>query len=113
MMKDDDFKLLKGFLLRLTNEWMNKRTDICGCRVAFATENQCKVIIKMFQRNNSLEFDGEFQMYTGTDDIYKVGQISKWKNESDLSYYYPDACAELTGSAGEFFPQDRDKTSIR
>ena len=67
----------------------------------------------MFKRNNSLEFDGEFQMYTGTDDIYKVGQISKWKNESDLSYYYPDACAELTGSAGEFFPQDRDKTSIR
>ena len=60
--------------------------------------------------SKSLEFDGEFQMYTGTDDIYKVGQISKWKNESDLSYYYPGACAELTGSAGEFFPQDRDKT---
>ena len=31
MMKDDDFKLLKGFALR--------RTDICDCRVAFAAEN--------------------------------------------------------------------------
>ena len=34
MMKDDDFKLLRGFDDRQTNE----RTDICDCRVAFATE---------------------------------------------------------------------------
>ena len=33
MMKDDDFKLLKGFALGQTN----KQTDICDCRVAFAT----------------------------------------------------------------------------
>ena len=35
MMKDDDFKLLKGFAFRRTN----RRTDICDCRVAFETEN--------------------------------------------------------------------------
>ena len=35
MMNDDDFKLLKGFALGRTK----KRTDICDCRVAFATEN--------------------------------------------------------------------------
>ena len=34
MMKDDDFKLLRGFEDRQTD----KRTDICDCRVAFATE---------------------------------------------------------------------------
>jgi len=34
-MKDDDFKPLRGFGDRRTNE----RTDICDCRVAFATEN--------------------------------------------------------------------------
>ena len=34
MMKDDDFKLLRGFADERTNE----RTDICDCRVAFATE---------------------------------------------------------------------------
>ena len=34
MMKDDDFKLLRGFEDRQTDE----RTDICECRVAFATE---------------------------------------------------------------------------
>ena len=35
MMKDDDFKLLRGFADRLTD----RQTDICDCRVAFATEN--------------------------------------------------------------------------
>ena len=39
MMKDDDFKLMKGFALRLTDEQTNRQTDICHCRVAFATEN--------------------------------------------------------------------------
>ena len=34
MMKDDDFKLMKGFALGRTNG----QTDICDCRVAFATE---------------------------------------------------------------------------
>ena len=31
MMKNDDFKLLRGFA--------DERTDICDCRAAFATEN--------------------------------------------------------------------------
>ena len=65
-----------------------------------------------YQRNESETYDGEFQMHTGVDDIYKVGQISKWKNMSDLSQFYPEGCGQLTGSAGEFFPQDRDKTSL-
>ena len=34
MMKDDDFKLLRGFADGQTNSW----TDICECRVAFVTE---------------------------------------------------------------------------
>ena len=51
-------------------------------------------------------------MYTGKDDIYKVGQIQAWKDSSDLSDLYPSPCDGLYGSAGEFFPQNRDKTSI-
>ena len=40
MLKNDDFKLLRGFVTNLlmdrqTNEW----TDICESRVAFVTEN--------------------------------------------------------------------------
>ena len=38
-MKDDDFKLLRGFADRRTDERTGERTDICDCRVAFATEN--------------------------------------------------------------------------
>ena len=42
MMKDDDFKLLKGFADERTDgrtdERTDERTDICDCRVAFATE---------------------------------------------------------------------------
>ena len=39
MTKDDDFKLLKGFALWQTNRQTDEQTDICNCRVAFATEN--------------------------------------------------------------------------
>ena len=34
MMKDDDFKLLRGFADRQMNEQMDGWTDICDCRVA-------------------------------------------------------------------------------
>ena len=38
-MRDDDFKLLRGLLPDgQTNERTDERTDICECRVAFATE---------------------------------------------------------------------------
>ena len=51
-------------------------------------------------------------MFTGKDDIYKVGQISSWQGSSNMSKFYPEPCDGLYGSAGEFFPQDRDKTYI-
>ena len=38
MMKDDDFKLLRGF----GDGQTNRQTDICDCRVAFATEKLTK-----------------------------------------------------------------------
>ena len=53
MMKDDDFKLLKGFALGRTNE----RTDICDCRVAFATE-KCELLLLLQETycRNLIEF---------------------------------------------------------
>ena len=45
-MKDDDFKLLRGFGDGRTNG----RTDICDCRVAFATENSPQ-IMKYFEQH--------------------------------------------------------------
>ena len=37
-MKDDDFKVLRGFEDEQTDGRTDGRTDICDCRVAFATE---------------------------------------------------------------------------
>ena len=38
IMKDDWFQVVLGFWF-MTDERTNGRTDICECRVAFATEN--------------------------------------------------------------------------
>jgi len=65
-----------------------------------------------YSRNESSDYDGWYQMYTGKDDLYKVGQISEWQGYTNLSHLYPEPCDGLYGSAGEFFPQHRDKTSI-
>ena len=43
MMKDDDFKLLRGFADRLTD----KQTDIGNCRVAFVTEKSFKSLVHL------------------------------------------------------------------
>ena len=45
MMKDDDFKLLRGFADKRTNE----RTDICDCRVACATEKEVVILLQPMQ----------------------------------------------------------------
>ncbi len=52
-------------------------------------------------------------MYTGVDDIMDVGQIYKWRGEERIpDRIYTGYCAELNGSAGEFFPPKRDKTYV-
>ena len=58
MMKDDHFKLLRGFADKLTD----RRTDICDCRVAFATEKHKKCCIqnqtiKTFDRPKEHSYD--------------------------------------------------------
>ena len=53
MMKDDDFQLLRGFDYGQTDE----RTDICDCRVAFATENRNSRLIKINSGwNNNIQY---------------------------------------------------------
>ena len=43
-MKDEDFQLLKGFAGR----WTDAGTDICECRVDFATEKLCIYQLQLF-----------------------------------------------------------------
>ena len=44
-MKNDDFRLLRGFVDGLTDGQMDKKTYICECRVVFVTE---KIFAKLF-----------------------------------------------------------------
>ena len=53
-MKDDDFKLLRGF----DNGQTNRRTDICDCRVAFATENLGQLFIFLFSDWGRMQMEG-------------------------------------------------------
>ena len=57
MLKDDermiDFKVFWGFALRLTDERTNERTDICDCRVAFATENKDVKFVRLNMTANT------------------------------------------------------------
>ena len=43
MMKNDDFNLLRGFADGQTDGLTDEQTDICDCRVAFATDNSSGV----------------------------------------------------------------------
>ena len=52
MMKDDDFKLLRGF----DDRQIDEQTDICECRVAFATEKHFRFSIKIKVLNTQQTF---------------------------------------------------------
>lgn len=55
------------------------------------------------ERNGSEEYDGRFNMYTGVDDIYKLGKMDLW-NYENRSQFYRDGCGELNGTMGELWP---------
>jgi len=66
-----------------------------------------------YPRNDSLNYDGTYSMWTGATSIDKVGQISEWNFFPKIDEaIYPDKCGELTGSAGEFFPPGRGKDYV-
>lgn len=53
-------------------------------------------------------------MFTGTDDISKIGKIHEW-NFKKHSGFFKDHCGQINGSAGEFYPpnlQDVDSISM-
>lgn len=72
------------------------------------------IILNSLQRNNSANFEGIFNMYTGADDIYKMGQVHSW-NHKTHNGIYPGECGDVKGSLGEFYPPNlkpNDSVSI-
>lgn len=38
-------------------------------------------------RNDSYTYDGNFTMFDGTDDIFKLGNLQLWNDESNVNLY--------------------------
>ncbi|KAH8327926.1 hypothetical protein KR067_001789 [Drosophila pandora] len=56
-----------------------------------------------YPRNGSAAFDGDINMFTGADDIAKMGQIHTWNNLTHTNAF-EGSCGNVHGSMGEFFP---------
>lgn len=56
-----------------------------------------------YQRNESATYDGTFNMYTGADNILKLGEIDRW-NGQPVTNYYPGNCGLVKGTSGELWP---------
>lgn len=66
-----------------------------------------------YPRNDSLDYDGTFSMFTGSSGIENVGQISEWNYQAKINEsVYTSYCGQLNGSAGEFFPPGRGKDYV-
>lgn len=64
-----------------------------------------------YMRNGSKEFDGRFNMDTGTHDLKDFGVLRKWNNE-ERTKYHKSPCNIVEGSAGEFWSPHQQKDDI-
>jgi len=66
-----------------------------------------------YNRSGNVDYDGYYNMYTGMDDFNRIGQIASWNYNPTLpEKMYTNQCGQVRGSAGTFFPPNRDKTFI-
>ncbi|MPC23785.1 Protein croquemort [Portunus trituberculatus] len=70
-----------------------------------------EIIFEGYKRNNSLTYDGEFNMHTGHDTLDNLGKIDTWDKRNETDFFDPP-CNEVTGSAGEIWPPNRQKDLI-
>lgn len=64
-----------------------------------------------YLRNGSTQFEGNFNMATGNDDIKKIGKAQYWNYKNKTSYF-KSPCNAVEGSTGEFWPPGRDNNDI-
>lgn len=60
-------------------------------------------------RNMSLEYDGSFTIYTGENDLSKLGQLTHWNRRNETGFY-PAPCGTVNGTTGDSFPPNLDTT---
>ncbi|XP_008192356.1 protein croquemort isoform X1 [Tribolium castaneum] len=60
-------------------------------------------------RNESIDYDGIYNMYDGTDDVRKLGRFAWW-NYNNQTEYFPNYCGEVNGTSGElWYPVENDQ----
>uniref|UniRef100_A0A1I8NNC5 Protein croquemort n=1 Tax=Stomoxys calcitrans TaxID=35570 RepID=A0A1I8NNC5_STOCA len=64
-----------------------------------------------YTRNGSADLTGVFNVYTGADDISRLGQMHTWNYKSH-SGFFDSHCGMTNGSAGEFYPPNLTPDSI-
>lgn len=62
-------------------------------------------------RNESITYDGQFEMYAGqTTQFAHMGSLTKW-NYSNKTRFYRDDCSSVKGTSGELWPMDMEPKS--
>jgi scavenger receptor class B protein 1 len=63
-----------------------------------------------YSRNNSETYDGKFRMFTGVDEITKLGNLQMWNGKPSTNLYRGN-CSNVRGSTGELWaPIENNET---
>lgn len=56
-----------------------------------------------YGRNGSADYDGSFEMWTGKDNLEKLGMLTKW-NGKNQTKVFSSPCNDVRGTTGELWP---------
>lgn len=93
---------------RTAEEWIFKGFSLLSVSVAkflFPEDVPYDRIGYLYPRNGSSSFEGDINIFTGADDINKMGQIHSWNNLTHTGAFEGE-CGRVKGSMGEFFPSN-------
>lgn len=76
--------------------------DMMKLATIFSNETPFDRVGLMVKRNGTELLSGRYNVYTGVDDIFKLGSIARF-NDLEEFPFYEDECKKLKGSSGEFF----------
>lgn len=63
------------------------------------------------QRNGSDTYDGTFNMFTGSSNLYDLGQVTEW-NYNKKTNYFKDSCGAIRGTNGDLWPPLSDNSTV-
>lgn len=61
----------------------------------------------LVDRNTSLTYDGSFTIYTGVEDLTKLGLLTHWNGKNETGFYKAP-CGVVNGTTGDMFPPHLD-----